>query len=220
MKGFDKKNALFEPKIKAQKGLTAEFVVGIVRSPHGVSGEFKVESTSGEREHFARMTEVTLRDAKTKESRTYKVERVEIGGSDLYMKISGIDSLEEAKKLSQQEIVVPRDNARPLGKDEWYVEDLKGCSLVFGGKNGLSNGVSAVVGTVTNVMEGGAGDLLEVVLAEDSEILDDSVKFFRAKDGSLKARTVFVPLKKEAGFIGKVDILEKKIELMHLWILE
>ena len=38
------------------------FIVGFVRGSHGISGEFKVESTSGEYEHFADMEEVTLTD--------------------------------------------------------------------------------------------------------------------------------------------------------------
>ena len=186
--------------------------MGFVRSSHGISGEFKVESTSGKYEHFASMREVVLKNGKTGEARSFKVERVDFSSQDLYMKLAGIDSPESAKKFVQWEIVVPRENACPLGKDEWYIEDLKGCSLVYGGKNPV------VVGVVTDVMEGGSGDLLEVVLAENCEILRENVEI--AKDGSKIARTVYVPLKKEAGFIGKIDVKNKKIELMHLWILE
>ena len=35
--------------------MTEQFVVGIVRGTHGITGEFKVESTSGEYGHFADM---------------------------------------------------------------------------------------------------------------------------------------------------------------------
>jgi 16S rRNA processing protein RimM len=63
-------------------------------------------------------------------------------------------------------------------------------------------------------MEGGSGDLLEVLLAENCDCLSNSVKY----DSNGKVRTVYVPLKNQ--FIGKVDVKNKIIQLMHLWILE
>jgi 16S rRNA processing protein RimM len=60
-------------------------------------------------------------------------------------------------------------------------------------------------------LEGGAGKLLEVELSESLNIASDST------DKS-KPKKVLVPFKKE--FIGTVDIKDKVIQLMHLWILE
>lgn len=210
-----------------KENLLEHFVVGFVRSSHGISGEFKVESTSGYFEHFFEMTEVTLRNGKTGESKLYKVEDVSSGDHDLYMKLNGINTPEDVKKFARWEIVVPRDKACPLGENEWYVEDLKKCSLVY-----YENGNGFVVGKITDVMEGGSGDLLEVSLAEDCDILTDAIKYGTDEDGKIlkkfdkngevikKSRTVYVPLKEEAGFIGKVDIENRIIQLMHLWILE
>ena len=191
------------------------FIVGFVRGSHGISGEFRVESTSGEYEHFADMTEVTLRNGKTGEQKSFSVEYAEVGGRDLYMKLAGIDSPELVQKYNKWEIVVPRENACPLGENEWYVEDLKNCALVYEGKDGLAeNSAPIKVGTITDVMEGGSGDLLKVCLAENCDCLRNDVKF----DSNGKVRTVFVPLKDQ--FIGKVDVKNKIIQLMHLWILE
>lgn len=210
-----------------KENLLEHFVVGFVRGSHGISGEFKVESTSGYFEHFFEMTEVTLRNGKTGESKLYKVEDVSAGDHDLYMKLNGINTPEDVKKFACWEIVVPRDKACPLGENEWYVEDLKKCSLVY-----YENGNGFVVGKITDVMEGGSGDLLEVSLAEDCDILTDAIKYGTDEDGKIlkkfdkngevikKSRTVYVPLKEEAGFIGKVDIENRIIQLMHLWILE
>ncbi|MCR4823056.1 MAG: ribosome maturation factor RimM [Treponema sp.] len=191
------------------------FIVGFVRGSHGISGEFRVESTSGEYEHFSDMTEVTLRNGKTKEEKSFSVEYAEVGGRDLYMKLAEIDSPELVQKYNKWEIVVSRENACPLGENEWYVEDLKNCALVYEGKDGLAENTAPIkVGTITDVMEGGSGDLLKVCLAEDCGCLSESVKF----DSNGKVRTVFVPLKDQ--FIGKVDVKNKIIQLMHLWILE
>jgi 16S rRNA processing protein RimM len=207
---IDKKN---QPVEKEQL-----LIIGIIRGTHGLAGKFKVESTSGECEHFFDLDEVTLR--KDTIEKTYKVESVEGNVNSLIMKCAGINSPEDAKKLSGSEILVPRNKACPLNEGEFYVEDLKQCKLVYlpnekkpAKLSGLAeNTESAIIaGTITDVLEGGAGKLLEVELSESLNIASDST------DKS-KPKRVLVPFKKE--FIGTVDIKDKVIQLMHLWILE
>lgn len=193
-----------------------EFVVGIVRGSHGVTGEFRVESASGYFEHFEKMKEVTLTDG----TKRYKcrVESVSCGKETLFLKVSGIDTPEKAKEYNKWNIVVPREDAHPLEKNEWYIEDLKGCSVFY--EDGLAKSAPAslsedkVVGTVTDVLEGGAGYLVEISLSESSNLLSEDLK--HTADG--KVRSVLVPFNKE--FIGTVDVEKRMMGLMHLWILE
>lgn len=72
----------------------------------------------------------------------------------------------------------------------------------------------SVVGSITDVLEGGAGELLEVLLSEDCDVLKEEVKL----NASKKPRTVYVPFNET--HVGKVDIPNKSVQLMHLWILE
>ena len=195
--------------------MVEQFVVGIVRGSHGITGEFKVESTSGEYGHFADMEEVTLTDGKV--SKLFKIEETSEGSGTLYMKLAGINTPEEAAKYNRWEIVVPRKNAHPLQKGEWYIEDLKGCSVWY--EEGKTAGDTApaienIVGTVTDVKEGGSGYLVEILLSESCSLLAEDVK--HTKDG--KCRSVYVPFKDQ--FIGTVDVVNRKMQLMHLWILE
>lgn len=195
--------------------MTEQFVVGIVRGTHGVSGEFKVESTSGEYDHFYHMDEVTITDGTN--SRLVKIESVKEGNNVLYMKLAGINSPEDAAKFNRWEIVVPRKKAHKLQKDEWYIEDLKGSSVWYkdtAGDTAPALDDNSVVGTVTNVLEGGSGYLVEIKLSESCRLLGDDIKFNRKG----KVNTVYVPFKDE--FIGKINIEEKTMQLMHLWILE
>ena len=195
--------------------MTEQFVVGIVRGTHGVSGEFKVESTSGEYDHFYHMDEVTITDGTN--SRLVKIESVKEGNNVLYMKLAGINSPEDAAKFNRWEIVVPREKAHKLQKDEWYIEDLKGSSVWYKDTAGVTAPArddNSVVGTVTNVLEGGSGYLVEIKLSESCRLLGDDIKFNRKG----KVNTVYVPFKDE--FIGKINIEEKTMQLMHLWILE
>ncbi|MBR1640017.1 MAG: 16S rRNA processing protein RimM [Treponema sp.] len=177
----------------------SRLVVGFIRGTHGFSGECKVESSSGEYEHLLKLKEVTLRHGN--EQRETKVESVSLGNAVAYVKFIGIDSDEAAKKLIRWELEVPRKYCKPLKKDEWYIEDLRNCSLVYEEKNVPATSVAPkVVGTITDVLEGGGGNLLEVSLAESCD------------------RKVLVPFNNE--FIGKVDVKNGTVQLMHLWILE
>ena len=109
--------------------MVEQFVVGIVRGTHGITGEFKVESTSGEYEHFANMEEVTLTDGNVE--KVFQVEYTQEAATTLYMKLAGINTPEDAAKFNRWQIVVPRKNAHPLQENEWYIEDLKGCSVWY-----------------------------------------------------------------------------------------
>ena len=203
---------------------TEQFIVGFIPGSHGISGTMKVESTPAEFEHFYSMKEVTLRNGKTGDSKLCKVESVSEGAGTLYLKLVGIDSPEDVRKLSGWQIVVPRKYAKKLGKNEWYIEDLKNCALNFypeQGDDGLAvwtapaAGKPVTVGTITDVIEGGSGNLLEILLAENCDLLAKNVKYLA--DGKT-VRTVYVPFNPR--FVRNIDIKNKCIQLMHLWILE
>ncbi len=176
----------------------AQLVVGFIRGTHGFSGECKVESTSGEYEHLLNLKEVTLKLGDIE--REAKVESVSLGNKIAYVKFEGINSDSEILKYNRFEILVPRKYCKPLKKDEWYIEDLQNCSLIYEEKNDPALDAPQKVGIITDVLEGGAGYLLEVSLSDSCN------------------RKVLVPFNEE--FIGKVDIKNETVQLMHLWILE
>lgn len=201
-----------------------DLIVGFVRGSHGLTGEVRIESASGRYEHIVALKEVTL--VQKENFAKYAVENARLAGNVLYMKFAGVDSPEAAKKLNGAALRTSRENACPLDEGEWYVEDLKKCSLVyFREENGLENDVAptddvrqansrTVVGSITDVLEGGASELLEVLLSEDCDVLSEEVKL----NANKKPRTVYVPFNET--HVGKVDIPNKSVQLMHLWILE
>ena len=194
--------------------MTEAFVVGIVRGSHGLSGEFKVESTSGEYDHFDDMDEVTLTDGNVRKK--FFIEETHFNGSLLYMKLEGISTPEDAAKFNKWQIVVPREFAHQLQEGEYYIEDLKGCSVNYEDVTaGNTAPVSYKIGTVTNVMEGGSGYLVEIKLSECCLLEANNIK---TKTESGEFRTVLVPFGN--GFWGKIDVINKRMQLMHLWILE
>ena len=170
-------------------------ITGRVRGTFGLEGFIKIESCSGEYEHFLNLKEIKLQlPSKGTETQPpelfYQVEECVVRNTDALLKLRGIDSPEAAKKLHGADILVPRDMACPLERGEFYINDLCNSDLVYKGNS---------VGTIADVVEGGGGLLLEVSEAATG-------------------RTVYIPFRSQ--FIGKINIPAKQIELMHRWILE
>lgn len=168
-------------------------ITGRVRGVFGLEGYIKVESTSGEYEHFLALNEITVRiEGRHDGDRTasYTVDNCILRAADALFKLHGVDSPEDAKGLCGADILVPRDMACPLACGEFYVSDLCNSTLVYQGHS---------VGVIADVVEGGGGFLLEVSEAATG-------------------RTVYVPFR--SPFIGAVDTQARQVELMHRWILE
>ena len=170
-------------------------ITGRVRGTFGLEGFIKIESCSGEYEHFLSLKEIMLRlPVREAEEQcleiTYQVEECVVRTADALLKLRGINSPEAAKKLHGADILVPRDMACPLERGEFYINDLCNSDLVYKGNS---------VGTIADVVEGGGGFLLEVSEAATG-------------------RTVYIPFRSQ--FIGKINIPAKQVELMHRWILE
>ena len=92
----------------------AQLVVGFIRGSHGYSGECKVESASGDYEHFLNLKEVTLKHGEV--CRETCVESVSIGHAVAYVKFKGINSDAEIQKYNRWEILVPRKYCKTLKK--------------------------------------------------------------------------------------------------------
>lgn len=160
--------------------------IGKIRTSHGVRGFVKIVSFSGETDHFFQLDRVTLKSDRAE--REYAIEEVQPLGDSVILKLAGVDSPEKAKGLAGMEILVTRDKAAPLEKGEYYHADLYGCDLTFEGQK---------LGRVNAILEGGGGELFEIVLNS--------------------GETVLVPFRDE--FIGEISVEKKLIELRDRWIL-
>ena len=125
--------------------------IGRLGAPFGVQGFLRVHSYSGETSHFAPLREILI--TREGERRMIRIEEARISGTDVLLRLEGLSSPEEASRWTGWEILVPRSSASPLGPDEYYIADLAGCELIFGG---------SPVGVVETVLDGGEAPLLEI----------------------------------------------------------
>jgi 16S rRNA processing protein RimM len=168
------------------------FVIGLVGAPFGLKGFVKIQYFSGEIEHLKGLSEFTLRQGDNE--KVLAAEAVEVQSDPsrtILIKFAGIDSPEEAKILTGAKLIADRAHAAPLRPGEFYVEDLKGLELTA-----ADNG--EVLGRITDVVEGGGGELAEV----------------RLNSGESR----MVPFRKE--FFGEINLETGKAALLERWILE
>jgi 16S rRNA processing protein RimM len=134
--------------------------VGIISSTHGITGELKVKSFSGEHAHLLALREAILRKGTAERKVTFEWVRRQDPG--VIVKVEGLETPEKARALVGWEIWVARSSAAPLGDGEYYAADLCRCRVWFGEEE---------VGAVRSVWEGGPAQLLEVVGKEGTTFL-------------------------------------------------
>lgn len=134
--------------------MTDELVIGRVRKPHGIHGELKIESLSGDLDHFHNLSTLILQRGQQREE--HQIEGVRFASGLVLVRLKGVSTPEAAKRWRGWEVVASRDHAAPLADGEVYYADLVGLTAFSGDDN---------VGVVSSVLEGGPWPFLEVRLA-------------------------------------------------------
>ena len=168
--------------------MTEKFIIALVGSPFGVKGFVKIHPCSGEIEHLLKLESVIIN--KDKKERFVKIAEITPAPPSVLMRFEGIDSPEKAKTLSGAQLLAGREYAAPLGEDEFYIEDLKGLPVII--KNGET------IGVLTDIIEGGGGELAEIKLSTGEVRL--------------------VPFRRE--FFSEIDPKKGRLILQNTWILE
>jgi len=170
--------------------MTEKFVIGLIGAPFGVKGFVKVRPLSGEIDHFFKLQSVVV--SKDGKEQSLQIEEIGISPapSVVLMRFTGIDSPEKAKTLTGSQLIASREQAAPLKEGEFYIEDLKGLPVT------VENGET--IGHITDIIEGGNGELAEIKLTRGEKKL--------------------VPFRRE--FFLEICPEKGRVVLQNLWILE
>lgn len=119
-------------------------------------------SHTGEWVHFESLKSVILENKKHERSHPYVIEGFKISHGGGLIKFSGIDTPESAKTLAGLSILVPKEFAAPLGKNEWYHNDLIGLVVI--------NEKNEEMGKIVSIIES-SDELLEVSRSDGSRFM-------------------------------------------------
>lgn len=152
--------------------------IGKIKKSYGVRGFFKVYSYSGESQHFTALKEVYL--LLNGQYTRYRVETIQTDSMGAKLKLEGIDSPEQVKKLTGTEIWVENEWACPLNEGEYYASDLHNCQVYQSGNE---------IGRVTGLLEGNGEVFLEVSFKMGKSLLIPFKEVF-VNDVDIKGRTI------------------------------
>ncbi len=159
--------------------------MGIITSPHGVRGEVKVYPTTDDVRRFKRLKEIILDTGK--ERLNLEIESVKFVKQFAVLKFKGYDNINDVEKFRQKSLLVARENAVRLKRDEYFIADLMGLKVL--------DEEEQEIGVLRQVIETGANDVYVIDMKDGRELLLPAI------------RQCVLEVDVEAGFI-KIHILE------------
>ena len=139
--------------------------VGVISSTHGIRGEVKVFPTTDDAARFKKLKKVLLDTGK--EQLELEVQSVKFFKQFVIVKFKGIDNINDIEIYKGKSLLVPREDAVALGKDEYYIADLIGME-VFTEEGRL--------GVLKDVMETGANEVYIIDSDRHAEVLIPAIK--------------------------------------------
>ncbi|BCJ95090.1 ribosome maturation factor RimM [Anaerocolumna cellulosilytica] len=140
--------------------------VGVISATHGIRGEVKVYPTTDDINRFKQLKQVFLDTGK--EYIELEIEGVKFFKQLAILKFKGIDNINDIEKYKGKDLLVTRENAVKLEKDEFFIYDILGSAVITDEGQEL--------GELVEVMATGANDVYIVKTKEGKEILLPSIK--------------------------------------------
>lgn len=153
-------------------------LLGKVGKAHGLRGEVKVFSFSGQPENFLGYKEVVLVNASGKLSLPFVIEKIRAQGKTAVVQFTSVNSREQAEDIEGMGVLLAKDLLPETAENEYYWYQYQG-KLVLD-QDGQA------IGRVESLFNNGAQDIL-VVKSREKEILIPITKsiLVRETDGEL-----------------------------------
>ena len=140
--------------------------VGVITSTHGIRGEVKVFPTTDDPNRFRKLKQVILDTGK--EQLEMEIASVKFFKNMVIVKFKGIDDINDVEKYRKAGIYVTRENAIPLGENEYFIADLIGLHVVSDDEEKL--------GVIDDVLQTGANDVYIVKKEQTPDLLIPAIK--------------------------------------------
>lgn len=140
--------------------------IGVITTTHGVRGEVKVFPTTDDVMRFKKLKQVILDTGKE------QIE-LEVAGARFFknlviLKFKGIDNINDVEQYRQKSLYVTRENAVPLGENEYFIADLIGLKVV--------SDEGEELGILSDVLQTGANDVYVVSKENTPDLLIPAIR--------------------------------------------
>ena len=133
--------------------------VGFIRKAHGLKGEVKILPLTDDSRRFKKIKKLFLENS-NESLIEYEVESVRIASDEVILKFKNVNDKDAADLLRGIFIYINREDAISLNDWEFYTQDSIGLSVYYKEEN---------IGKVTDVLNTGANDNLEILLNKNSK---------------------------------------------------
>lgn len=140
--------------------------VGVITTTHGVRGEVKVFPTTDDPARFKKLKKVILDTGK--EKLDLEVAGVKFFKNMVILKFKGLDNINDVEKYRQKGLYVTRENAVKLKKNEYFIADLIGLSVI--------SDEGEELGVISDVLQTGANDVYVIKQEGEEDILLPAIK--------------------------------------------
>lgn len=138
--------------------------LGYVNNVRGLRGEIKVIHYCDYKEFFEEVDSVLIKNTE------YEIEAIKYYKDQVVLKLSGVDTVEAAEALKNQTVYARKSDLPPLPEGVFYISDM------IGVKAYLEDGT--YVGEITDVIQNGPTDIIELKTEDGKEILIPRVEEF------------------------------------------
>lgn len=123
------------------------FEIGQISNTHGLKGEIKVRPFTENKKDYEKFNKILV-DIKGS-LREYEVETVRYQQDIILLKLKNVDDIESAEKLKGYYIKIPRDSAKQIDENEFFIADLIGCEVYQ----------NELIGIIDDIFSVGASDV-------------------------------------------------------------
>lgn len=142
------------------------FEIGQIVNTSGLKGEIKIKPFTDDITKFNDFK--TIYVSVKKELKEFKIEKVRFSKNMVFLKLKGIDTIEEAENYRNLYIKRKRDKDEELEKDTYYIVDLIGCRVYTDDQKEL--------GEVIDVFSTGSNDVYVVKDDLGKQVLLPAIK--------------------------------------------
>lgn len=139
---------------------------GVITTTHGVRGEVKVFPTTDDPARFKKLKKVLVDTGKTQTE--LEIASVKFFKNMVILKFKEYDNINDVEYLRQAKIMVTRDQAVKLKKDEYFIADLLDMKVVSDEGEDL--------GVIADVLQTGANDVYIIKKEQKKDLLVPAIK--------------------------------------------
>jgi len=138
--------------------------LGKITAPVGIKGEVRVFAYTDELTRFSDITNLDV------DNKAYDVENVRYHKNMVVLKLSGVNTRNEAEALRDKELSLKKEFLWDIPEDTYFVKDLIGIQVHSKEGN--------FVGVISDVIKNSAQDLYQITTQEGHSFLIPAVKEF------------------------------------------